>query len=135
MLTLLVDANLDGHAQLLDMRLRSATWRELRDHLDIQFSSFEQAGLDRTAKDDVVWRLCQQRGYYLLTSNRNLESEDSLEATIRNENTAQSLPVFTLADADRVYQSPAYLDEVVESLLEYLLDEPNLRGTGRLFLP
>ena len=135
MLTLLVDANLDGHAELFDMRLRTDTWREVRDQLDIQFLHFEQAGLDRTAKDDAVWRHCQQKGYYLLTANRNLEAEDSLEATIRRESTAESLPVLTLADADRIYQSAAYLDEVVESLLEYLLDEASYRGTGRLFLP
>ncbi len=135
MVTLLVDANLDGHAELLEMRLSTDFWRELRDHLDIRFIHFEQAGLDRTAKDDVVWRLCQQQGYYLLTANRNLESEDALEATIRREGTAQSLPVFTFADADRVYQSSVYLDKVVEKLLDYLLDEANYRGSGRLFLP
>ena len=135
MVTLLVDANLDGHAELLDLRLRTDTWRELRDHLDLHFLYFEEVGLDRTTKDDVVWRFCQERSYYLLTANRNRRGEDSLEATIRREGTAQSLPVFTFADADHIYQSAAYLDEVVESLLEYLLDEGNCRGTGRLFLP
>jgi len=133
--TLLVDAHLDGHAHLLDMRLNTQAWRELRGHLDIQFLHLEQAGLDRTAKDDVVWRLCQHKGYYLLTANRNLESDNSLEATIRREGTAQSLPVFTLSDEDRIYQSAAYLDQVVESLLDYLLNETNYRGTGRLYLP
>ena len=135
MVTLLVDANLDGHAKLLDMRLGSTTWREVCDHLAIQLLHIEQAGLDRAAKDDVVWRFCQQQGCYLLTANRNFEADVSLEATIRREDIPQSLPVFTLADADRSYQSSAYLDEVVESLLEYLLDEENCRGTGRLFLP
>ena len=135
MIRLLVDANLDGHAALLDARLRTDAWCELRDHLDIQFVHFEQAGLDRTAMDDAVWRFCQQNRYYLLTANRNLESEVSLEATIRREGTGESLPIFTFADADRVYRSAAYLDEIVESLLEYLLDEANYRGTGRLYLP
>ncbi len=135
MVTLLVDANLDGHAELLAMRLKTETWRELRDYLDIQFLHFEQAGLDRTAKDDAVWRWCQKNSYYLLTANRNLESEDSLEATIRREGTAQSLPVFTSADAEHVFQSAAYLDKVVETFLDYLLNEANYRGTGRLFLP
>lgn len=135
MVSLLVDANLDGHAALLDGRLRTDSWRELRDHLDLQFLHFEDVGLDRTAKDNIVWRFCQERSYFLLTANRNLEDDDSLEATIRREGTAQSFPVFTLADADRLYLSAAYLDEVVESLLEYLLDEANCRGTGRLFLP
>ena len=135
MVTLLVDANLDGHAELLDMRLRSETWRELRDHLDIQILHFEEAGLARTTKDDAVWRICQHNGYYLLTANRNLESEESLEATIRREWTAQSVPVFTFADADQIFHSAAYLDAVVESLFEYLLDPANYRGTGRLYLP
>jgi hypothetical protein len=72
--TLLVDVNLDGHAELLDMRLGTDTWRELREHLAIHFLHFEQAGLERTAKDDAVWRLCQQKCYYLLTANRNLDS-------------------------------------------------------------
>ena len=135
MVLLLVDANLDGHAELLDMRLRTDSWRELRDHLDLQFLHFEAAGLDRTARDDVVWRICQERGYYLLTANRNRRGEDSLEATIQRESTAQSLPVFTFADADRIFPSAAYLDEVVESLPEYLLDEANCRGSGRLYLP
>ena len=135
MVNLLVDANLDGHAELLGMRLGTETWRELRDHLDIRFLHFEEAGLDRSATDEVVWRLCQQQNWYLLTGNRNLESEDSLEATIRREGTADSLPVLTLADADRIYQSAAYLDEVVERLLEYMLDEANYRGSARLYLP
>lgn len=135
MITLLVDANLDGHAELFDLRLRTKTWRELCDYLDIRFLHFEQAGLDRATTDDIVWRWCQERGYFLLTANRNQESEDSLEATIRREDTAQSLPVLTFADAQRIYQSSAYLDKVVERLLDYLLNQENYRGTGRLFLP
>lgn len=135
MVTLLIDANLDGHANLVEMRLRSAAWREWHDHVGIQFLHFEEVGLDRIARDDVVWWYCQEHGYYLLTANRNRNSEDSLEAIIRREGTAQSLPVFTFADADRIYQSAAYLDEVVGTLLEYLMDEGNYRGTGRLYLP
>jgi hypothetical protein len=134
-ITLLIDANLDGHAELLDMRLRTEMWREVRDHLDMHFLHLQQAGIDRSAKDNVVWRLCQEKAYYLLTANRSRKSDDSLEATIRCEGTAQSLPVFTFADADRIFQSAAYLDEVVETLLEYLLDEASYRGTGRLYLP
>ena len=135
MIQLLVDANLDGHAKLLERRLNSAIWLEFQRHLDIHFINLDQAGIDRTAQDDVVWRYCQQNGYYLLSANRNLEAENSLEATIRREGTSESLPVFTLADADRLCRSGIYVDEVVETLLEYLLDEGNYRGTGRLYLP
>lgn len=35
MIQLLVDANLDGHAELLEKRLNSAIWLELQKHLDI----------------------------------------------------------------------------------------------------
>ena len=135
MATHLIDANLDGHAARLGIRLRSDSWREICDFLEIQFLHLEDVGLDRTAKDDVVWRLCQARGLFLLTANRNRKSDDSLEATIRREGTAESLPVFTLSDAQRLLQSPAYLESVVERLLDYLLDHDNYRGTGRLFLP
>jgi hypothetical protein len=133
--TLLDDANLDGHADRLAMRLSTDTWREWRDYLQIRFLHFEQAGLDRDATDDAVWRLCQQQGYYLVTANRNRKSEASLEATIQREGQVDSLPVFTFTNADRLYQSAAYLDEVVESLVGYLLDEANYRGVGRLYLP
>jgi hypothetical protein len=115
--TLLVDANLDGHAELLAMRLGTEPWREWRDYLDIRFLHFEQAGLDRKSKDDAVWQFCQEQCFYLLTANRNRKSDDSLEATIRDRTKADSLPVFTFADAERIYQSAAYLDEVLESLL------------------
>jgi hypothetical protein len=135
MVTILVDANLDGHAELLAMQMATESWAEFRDYLDIRFFSFEDVGLDRETKDDVIWRLCQRQGFYLLTSNRNEESEDSLQATIRRENSISSLPVLTLADAQRLYHSSAYLDKVTEKILDCLLNQENYRGAGRLFLP
>ena len=135
MATILIDVNLDGHAELLAMRLATDGWRELRDAVAIQFLSFEEIGLDRGSTDNGVWRLCQERGYYLLTANRNEESDDSLEATIRKEGTAESLPVLTLANAKRIYQSAAYLGKTAEKLLDILMNQESYRGAGRLFLP
>ena len=135
MVTLLVDANLAGQAELLRMRLETVDWAEYRTYLDIRFLRLEDVGLDRTTKDDVIWRLCQRAGYYLLTDNRNAKTEDSLEATIRRESTLESLPVFTLADAQRVYHSKEYLDKVLEKLVVHLLSGDACRGTGRLYLP
>jgi len=134
-ITILIDANLDGHSELLDTRLRSEKWDEFRDQLEIRFAHFGDVRLDRDSKDDLIWRICQGRGMYLLTANRSMEGHDFLEATIRREGTDLSFPVFTLADSNRLYESTAYLDKVIESILEYLLDEPNCRGTGRLFVP
>lgn len=54
MVVLLIDANLDGHAELIDRRLASDTWRELREHLDIRFLHFEESGLNRTASREVT---------------------------------------------------------------------------------
>ena len=38
----------------------------------------------------------------MITGNRNDDGPDSLEATTRNENQPESLPVITIGDADRV---------------------------------
>jgi hypothetical protein len=107
----------------------------LDDRPGSDLANIPEVGLDPAATDDVVWHFCQAHGYYLLTSNRNADTEDSLEATLRRAGTATSLPVFTLALADRVYTDSVFLDRVVEKLLEYVLDADNLRGTGRLYLP
>ena len=135
MIELLADANLDGHADLLRGRLRTDAWREFAEAIQIEVLHFEDVGLDRTARDDAVWRFCQSRGCVLLTANRNRDSEDSLEATIHRESKPDSLPVLTFADADRVLQSTAYLDRVVERLIIYLLNWEDYRGGGRLYLP
>ncbi len=54
---------------------------------------------------------------------------------MRAKNTATSLPVFTLANAERVFHSRDYAERVAVKLLEYLLDIDRVRGTGRLYLP
>jgi hypothetical protein len=71
----------------------------------------------------------------LLTNNRNDDGPDSLDATIRQFNTPQSLPVFTIGDADKILDSSEYTERVVDRLFRYLLDYANILGTGRLFLP
>jgi hypothetical protein len=109
--------------------------RALWDYLDLRFLTFADAGLSSDDTDAHIWDVCQQRGLYLLTNNRNDEGPDSLEATIRTRNTAACWPVFTFSDADRLYQSKDYADRVVESLFDHLLRIESLRGTGRLFLP
>jgi hypothetical protein len=133
--TILVDVNLDGHGRILERRLRMDPWREFYDDLKITFLFFGDIGLDRETPDEVVWKLCQDLGYFLLTANRNEESDDSLGTTIRRNGKLDSLPVFTLADAERLSKSSAYQDQVVAKLLEYLIDRSRYLGTGRLFLP
>ncbi|HKA08824.1 MAG TPA: hypothetical protein VKD71_16305 [Gemmataceae bacterium] len=57
MITILIDANLDGHSELLDTRLRSEKWDEFRDQLEIRFAHFGDVRLDRDSKDDLIWRI------------------------------------------------------------------------------
>lgn len=132
---ILVDRNIEGQGARIWMRMQSAEWRDLITDLDVSFRLFRDVGLDPASPDDMVWRFCQAQGFYLLTSNRNEESEDSLEATLRREGTPTSLPIMTLPLPDRVYYSPAFLESVVEKLLDYLLDADNIRGAGRLYVP
>jgi hypothetical protein len=132
---ILVDANIEGHGMRIWQRLQAAQWRDLTTALGVTFRTFREVGLDPASPDDVVWRFCQAHGHYLLTSNRNEDAQDSLEATLRREGTPSCLPVFTLPMPDRVYNSPAFLERVVDKLLEYVLFADDLRGTGRLYLP
>jgi hypothetical protein len=130
-----IDANIEGQGARIWMRMQAPEWGDITDALDLSFQTFREAGLDVAASDKEVWHFCQAHGYYLLTSNRNEDSEDSLEATIRRDGTSTSLPVLTLPLADRVYSNPIFLERVVEKLLDYLLDADNIRGSGRLYLP
>ena len=132
---ILIDVNIEGHCALIWMRMQTEVWRDFTTGLDVTFRTFPDVGLDPASPDDVVWRFCLARGYYLITSNRNEETEDSLEATLRREGTAASLPVFTLPMPDRVYHSPAFLERVVDELLDHVLYADNIRGAGRLYLP
>jgi hypothetical protein len=96
---------------------------------------FEDVGLSEFSTDLEVWNVCQAEHLILITDNRNLESEDSLEATIRRNNTPQSLPVFTIADLNAFRTNSSYVERVVEALYDYLLRIDEVRGTGRLYLP
>ena len=113
----------------------SDTWRELWTGLELSVVSFPALGLSYNAPDTLIWRTCQREELVLITGNRNDEGAESLEATIRNENQPDSLPVITIADQDRVLQDRLYAERVAESLLDYLLRIDEVRGAGRLYVP
>jgi hypothetical protein len=71
----------------------------------------------------------------LLTANRSMKGEDSLEQVIREENTMDSLPVITIGDADRFLADRVYRNRCVDRILEILLDIETWMGVGRLFVP
>ena len=71
----------------------------------------------------------------MITDNRNQDKDDSLESMLRTRNLPTSLPVFTISDINRFRAEPEYMESLVGKLLEYLFDEDNIRGAGRLYLP
>jgi hypothetical protein len=132
---ILGDINIQGHVRVLVTLLESAAWSDLWEPLRLPLRTFADLGLARDASDAVVWQVCQQQGIILLTANRNAQGPDSLENTIRSQNTGESLPVLTVANPDQILHSKDYAERVAAKMLDYLLNIEQLRGTGRLYLP
>jgi hypothetical protein len=132
---IMADHNVEGQFRDLVAFIERGFWRELWIDLNMEVELFATLGLAEDAPDAVVWRACQSREVLLFTANRNGEGDDSLEATIRRENTPTSLPVFTLANVRHFEESREYAERVALRLLEYLLAIDTYRGAGRLYLP
>ena len=132
---LLADHDVEGHLQLLLRRLQSDPWSELWDGLGFRIETFETLGLATNISDATLWQCCQNNDLVLMTANRNEDSPDSLEATIRTRSKIDSLPVITLADPQRIMHDRQYAELVVERLIDYLFEIDNYRGVGRLFVP
>jgi hypothetical protein len=132
---ILADANCEGHLALL-LRLFQQHWRrEVWEFLRLVQISFADLGLPPDTSDRDVWEVCQRAQVVLVTANRNEAGPESLEATIQHQNTRQSLPVFTLANDQRVLRDRQYAETVADRLIEVLFDIDSYRGTGRIYLP
>ncbi|WP_416672480.1 ACP S-malonyltransferase [Egbenema bharatensis] len=128
----LVDHNLEGHALLLAGNIARFGWLDL---LPIRFVTFEDVELSIASNDRSVWRFAQANQMILLTANRSMKGEDSLEQVIREENTATSLPVITIGDADRILTDTGYRDRCADRLIEIAFDIEDYKGSRRLFIP
>jgi hypothetical protein len=128
----LIDHNLKGHALVLFGAIASQGWLDV---LPIQFVNFAEVDLAIDSNDRVVWRLAQEKQMILLTANRSMKGKDSLEQVMREESTSNSLPVFTIANADRLLNDVDYRGRCVESLIEITLDIDSYRGVRRIFIP
>lgn len=93
-----------------------------------------QVGLPYTSSDREVWRFAQAQQMLLLTANRRMHGEDTLEHTIREENTPTSFPVLTIGNADRIVER-AYRERCALRLMEIGLELHNYLGAGRIFIP
>jgi len=132
---LLADANIQGQVEYPVQRMQAAAWTEFWQALGLVHRRFEDVGLSASATDLEIWNVCQTEQLILITDNRNLDSEDSLEVTIRRSNTPHSPPVFTIADINEFRTNNSYVKRVVETLYDYLLRIDDVRGSGRLYLP
>jgi Domain of unknown function (DUF5615) len=132
---ILADNDVRGQVDYVVALAQSGGWAEFWRDLGLVVKQFHDIGLLPTSSDLVVWQRCQANDLVLITGNRNHAGPESLEATLRIHNGPNSLPVFTIADVDRLNNNRSYAEEVVESLIDYLQRIDGLRGTGRLFLP
>jgi len=130
-MTFLVDYNLTGYALLFLGILTKLGWLEM---VSIQFVTFREVGLSMESSDRIVWRYAQENQMMILTANRNMKGDDSLEQVIREENTANSFPVLTIGNLDRLDEAD-YRERCVERIIEIVLAIDYYKGVGRLFIP
>jgi hypothetical protein len=128
----LIDHNLEGHALILLGNIANQGWLEL---LPIRFVTFKEMELSIDSSDRMVWRVAQANQMILMTANRSMKGEESLEQVLREENTFNSFPVITIGSLDRLIDERDYRNRCVDRLLEILLDVENYMGVGRLFIP
>jgi predicted nuclease of predicted toxin-antitoxin system len=127
----LIDYNLTGDAVLFWGTLSAEGWLDL---LPIRFFNFKEVGLPMDSSDRTVWQFAQANQMILITANRNMKGDDSLEQTMRDENTPTSLPILTIGNPDRFDES-SYRQQCAIRLIEILFDLENYRGVGRIFIP
>jgi hypothetical protein len=132
---ILADINVRGQVRAIVSIWNSDVWREIWLGLGLSRESFASLGLSVEASDAHIWRTCQREKLVLITANRNDEGPKSLESVIRDENQPDSLPVITIANANRVMQDRVYAERVAERLLAELTRIDEIRGTGRIYVP
>lgn len=131
MITILVDHDIEGQALTLWGTLSKAGWLEL---VEINLVTFRDIGLPIKSTDREVWRFAQENGMILFTNNRNMDDKDSLEQTLREENSLTSLPVLTIANANRLSERK-YRERCAAQLLEIVLDLEKNLGRSRIYIP
>jgi hypothetical protein len=130
-MTVLVDHDLEGYARQIWGVLTAEGWFDL---FPLPMRTFRDEGLPVNSPDRHIWRYAQAHGMLLLTGNRNMVGDDSLEQTLREENTPTSLPVITIGSIDRLPGS-GYRIRCDHRLMELVLYLERYMGVGRLFIP
>jgi len=128
----LIDHHLERYGVILLGKIANEGWLDL---IPIRFITFKEIELSTDSNDRTVWRIAQENQMILLTANRNMQGEDSLEQVLREDNTPDSLPVVTMANLDRFSREPNYRSRCADRIIEILLDIDNYMGIGRIFIP
>jgi predicted nuclease of predicted toxin-antitoxin system len=127
----LIDYNLRGQATLLWGTIAAEGLLEL---MPIRFIGFEEVGLVENSSDRLVWQIAQTNQMIILTANRNMKGDDSLEQVIREKNSITSLPVVTIGNKERLDEQ-SYRERCANRLVEILFDIENYIGVGRVYIP
>lgn len=131
MITVLIDHDIEGYGVLLWGTLGAAGWFDV---VPLRLVRFVEVGLPVNSTDRYVWQFAQAHGMFLRTNNRNMDDMDSLEQTLRDENTLTSLPVLTIGRIERMTE-PAYREACAARLLEIVLYPADHMGVGRMYIP
>ncbi len=132
MATILADHNIEGQALLIQDAFVKGGWSDL---FPMKLVMFTDVGLAENSNDRVVWRFAQANRMFLLTGNRSDHEPDSLERTIREESTPDSLPVLTVGNVNRIKRERIYREKCADRIAEIFSDLENHLGTSRIFLP
>jgi hypothetical protein len=130
-ITVLVDHNIEGQADLLERALVSEGWIELA---VMRLVTFADISLPVETSDRVVWEYAQSHRMVLLTANRNKDDEKSLQQAILEQNRSTSYPVVTIATPKRMVEHD-YRIRCATALAENCMEIERYFGTGRLYIP
>jgi hypothetical protein len=131
---ILTDNDVVGAVRVFRRILASSEWVGLTATLELEFIDLQDVELPADAPDVAVWQRSQEVGALLITGNRS-SGEGSLDQTIAEQGSPESLPVLTIGDPRRVIRDPVYARGCALSLLDFVDRIETLRGTGRLFIP
>ena len=132
------DENYGGQLERVQRVLLSPFWRDMWLSYGLTIETFHALGLGPKTNDRVVWERCQAERLILFTGNRNAHGPDSLELAIR-AGPADALPVFTVADGDRLMRDFDFAKSVASDMMDTIDDltfrPETILGSGRIYLP
>ena len=134
---LLADINLQGCLPYLRRLLVNLDLASIIAELELRFETFGALGIPLNLDDRRIWQLCQDRGWVLLTENRNRLGPDSLEETLLDSWHVGHLPVLTLANKRTFIRDRAYAKRAAADVAEILFGAARgeYRDQSRIFVP